>query len=85
MGMFDSLYDEDGNEWQTKAFARTLAAYNIGDKMPVPEPDCQVEVYSGRRSADGIATIRDGALFLVPDYRDVNLPLIPFYGNEDDG
>lgn len=37
MGMFDSMYDDEDNEWQTKAFECGLDRFREGD--PVPHPN----------------------------------------------
>ena len=83
MGMFDSLYDEDGTEWQTKAFERILAQYNIGDVINSDFPvTYQVEVFGGK--GDGFnhshATIFYGVLVEVDVPRDTRLPLIDIGG-----
>ncbi len=82
MGMFDSMIASDGSDWQTKALGRGLHRYNIGDKVPVPVRDCQLEVLgdSGMRWA----TVRGGALAAVPQLRDPNLPGIRYTGGADD-
>lgn len=82
MGMFDSLYDTEGNEWQTKAFSCNLDRYEAGDKMPASVDDFQVEVFGGpkRISVDSHATVRDGILTKVPDERDESLPLMDYHG-----
>jgi hypothetical protein len=38
MGMFDSFYDAQDNDWQTKAFGRSLAQWSIGDAIPGAHP-----------------------------------------------
>jgi hypothetical protein len=84
MGMFDSLYDADGTEWQTKAFSRNLDVYRVGDPIPSDTGSAyQVEVmrYTRREGAtDAFATIRAGRLEAVPTERDDRLPLIDYYG-----
>jgi hypothetical protein len=84
MGMFDSLYDKDGNEWQTKAFARNLARYEIGDAISSPPIPYQVEVLGDMgdddQFIDSYATIRDRRLAEVPADRDNSLPLLGFDG-----
>ena len=87
MGMFDSLYDDAGTEWQTKAFACLLDTYRVGDAIPCPDDapsldTFQVQVLGGGRGAfiDSFATVRDGILAAVPDDRDVTLPLIDYAG-----
>lgn len=82
MGMFDSMYDRQGNEWQVKAFDRVLARWHIGDNIESESPDFQVKVYGGRKNESGytLATIRDGVLVDVPAPRDPNLPLIDYSG-----
>ena len=83
MGMFDSLYDEDDTEWQTKAFERVLAQYNIGDVIDSDFPvTYQVEVIGGK--GEGFtrsnATIFCGVLAEVDVPRDPLLPLIDYSG-----
>lgn len=88
MGMFDSLYDSDNNEWQTKAFGCALTEYNIGDRLPALPADFQVEVFggpSGQASRDAYATIRGGVLIAVPVERDASLPLMDYYGRVEVG
>ena len=82
MGLFDSFYDAQGNEWQTKAFACLLDCYNIGDAVPSPPIDYQVSVLGGEHghSEFACATIRDGHLAAVPDKRNENLPLLEHGG-----
>jgi len=85
MGMFDSLYDSRGNEWQTKAFDCLCDRYEIGDAMPDADapPPYQVKVFGGPWDApavDSFATVRDGALVMVPDVRDAHLPLLDYHG-----
>jgi len=49
MGMFDSLFDSKGREWQTKAFDCLLDEYRVGDLMPEADASTyQVEVLGGR-------------------------------------
>ena len=88
MGMFDSLHDAKGNEWQTKAFGRTLDVYRIGDPMPdivfrrpgePPEP-YQLEVLGGSPITDGYATVRKGRLASIDTIRDEALPLVSYHG-----
>lgn len=79
MGMFDSLYDVEGNEWQTKALGRALSSWRIGDAIPSEVPDFQVEV--GRFPGtwiDALATVRGGVLTAVPDRRHPDLILISY-------
>ena len=83
MGMFDSFYDADGNEWQTKAFGCNLDRYTSNDNVPASIDDFQVEVLGGMRGAksqDALATIRDRKLSKVPDVRDESLPLMDYHG-----
>lgn len=83
MGMFDSLYDADGNEWQTKAFDCNLDRYEVGDVMLASVDDFQVEVLGGVRglpSQDSFATVRGRRLAAVPDQRDESLPLMDYHG-----
>jgi len=85
MGMFDSLYDENGTEWQTKAFERVLAQYNILDVIysGLIYP-FQVEVLGGSVKEGFIlshATIIDDVLTEVDVPRDTRLPLIDYGGH----
>ena len=84
MGMFDSLYGSDGVEWQTKAFGRTLTAYQIGDPMPVEMiNNYQMQVIGGPHGDPyrwTYATVRDGKFAKVPDDRDESLPLLEYSG-----
>lgn len=83
MGMFDSLIDAHGHEWQTKAFARCLDRYRIGDEIPADGPAAyQVEILGGGSpdDIDSLATIRDGVLEAVPAERDPRLPLLDYSG-----
>lgn len=86
MGMFDRLYDDGSNEWQTKAFGRLLHSYRIGDRLPCLPTVFQVEIMGGpivdgARSRDSYATVRDGVLASVDDPRDKGLPLLDYYGD----
>jgi len=85
MGMFDSLYDADGIEWQTKAFGRSLARYASGDPMPLgPFANYQMQVIGGEHGSPyrwSCATVRDGKLVKVPDNRDEQLPLLEYSGS----
>lgn len=82
MGMFDSLYDATGIEWQTKAFNCELDRYQIGDRIGPPFT-YQAKVLGGPRGEDSryaYATIREGVLVEVPADRDETLPLLDYYG-----
>lgn len=85
MGMFDSVYDAAGNEWQTKAFDRLLREYRVGDDVPGPPIDFQFEVYGGplgaARPADSYGTVRAGVLVEVPAERDRSLLLVDYRGH----
>lgn len=76
--MFDSFYSADGEEYQTKAFDRTLAEWNIGDKVPAVNITCQVEVWS--RDWNEFALLENGVLVAVPVPRDVSLPFFDYQG-----
>lgn len=86
MGMFDSLYDQRGDEWQTKAFRCLLDRYEIGDELPGPPIDYQVEILGGLIelgediSRDSYATIRAGTLEIIDVPRDPTLPLRDYFG-----
>lgn len=89
MGMYDTLYDESNNEWQTKAFLCCCDQFNIGDKIPNDFPAAypttyQVEILGGGDAdpyTDSYATIQDGVLVSVNDNRDGSLPLINYSGH----
>ena len=95
MGMFDSMYDDQDNEWQTKAFECGLDRFREGDPMPHPNGIAwpapavyQVKVYGGPRftepaRGDAFATIRNSYLTTVPAERDETLPLIDYHGGWD--
>lgn len=90
MGMFDSLYDAQGHEWQTKAYDCILARYDIGDEVPPSHgslTDYQVRVLGGPGEGfqDSFATVRDGRLSELPADRDYSLPLLGYFGHPDDG
>lgn len=88
MGMFDSLYDVDGDEWQTKAFGCSLAQYNIGqiidEHVDGDLTTYQVSVFGepGCKGffVDSFATVIDQRLVVVPAERDRALPLIDYGG-----
>lgn len=83
MGMFDSFYDADGVEWQTKAFDCLLSRWEIGDAVPTAPIDHQVKVLGGPESdpfQNSFATLRGGRLACVPDVRDSSLPLLDYAG-----
>ena len=81
--MFDSFYDEDGNEWQTKAFDCMLKSYHCGDLLPSVIGDYQVEVFGGPdgHEEDGLAYVNADVLTAVPVERDTSLPLIGYWGD----
>lgn len=87
--MFDSLRDERGIEWQTKAYDCELAVYDIGDTMPRADfPAAYPHTYQvdilGATDADpytdSFATIRDDVLTSIHDPRDEKLPRIDYGG-----
>ncbi len=87
MGMFDSFYDSAGVEWQTKALDCTLTNYDIGDVIPGPSVDYQMDVCGGPDDnpfQEAYATIRGGVLASVPDERDNSLPLVDYHGSWKD-
>lgn len=87
MGFFDSLYDANGDEWQTKAYGRGMRRFEIGDKLPAAPLDHQVEVLGGPRgprwdqSRDSFATVRNCHLDALPVERDESLPLLDYTGH----
>lgn len=82
MGMFDSFYDANGVEWQTKAYGRSLDRWDLGDIVPGPPVDYQSEVIGGPNHACRwkYATIRAGVLASAGDERDERLPLQLYAG-----
>jgi hypothetical protein len=82
MGMFDSMIDARGNEWQTKAFGRTLERWHLGDPVEADDPDFQVKVLGDLKDGIGyaFATVRRHVLTEVPAERDRRLPLIDYSG-----
>ena len=88
MGMFDSLRDENDNEWQTKAFDSLLHTYKIGDRVWEQRPaDFQFEIFGGgppggytELNRESLATVRDGVLVSIDDDRDPSLTLIDYTG-----
>ena len=92
MGMFDSMYDQQNHEWQTKAFDCVLDRFEIGDAVPHPRgvswptpTEYQVKVYGGPRFAepargDSFATVRNSDLVAIPSERNESLPLIDYHG-----
>ena len=89
MGMFDSFYDDAGNEWQTKAYIRNLDVFRVGDPVPNEFPETypktyQVEILGGEDSrpcVDSFATVISGVLVSINDERDTTLPLINYSGH----
>ena len=85
MGMFDSLYDAEGNEWQTKAFGRTLHRYEVGDEITKAPPIAYQIIVLGPCASDDSdyawATIRDGRIEAVPVERDLTLPHTNYSGD----
>jgi hypothetical protein len=86
--MFDSLYDVDGREWQTKAFDCNLDEYRVGDTIVGDCPATfQVEILGGegswpnREFIDSYATVRNGVLTSAHDRRDITLPLLNYSGH----
>lgn len=84
MGMFDRIYDADGQEWQTKAYDRLLRNYRLRDQVPalVGREDYQVLVLGDHDK--GLATVRGGILTAVPDDRDPELALMTYFGLLDE-
>lgn len=89
MGMFDSFYDEAGNEWQTKAYRCGLDVYRVGDKVPFIEgtkdlTDYQVAIIGETPDdpyTDSLATIRGDVLVAIHAKRDPSLPRLDYFGN----
>ena len=87
MGMYDSLIDSYGSEWQTKAFHNsTLRKWVIGEKPDGGAPfTYQVEIM-GRDEAIkenfiSYATLVDGVIAEVNVPRNKKLPLLCYYGD----
>lgn len=85
VGMFDSLYDRDDNEWQTKAYTRSLDEFRVGDLLPdllTGEPtDYQVDILGGDGPCrHSLATVRDNRLVAIDVERDPRLPLVDYGG-----
>lgn len=85
MGMFDSIYDGDGREWQTKALDCTLKRYAPGDAIPGPLFDYQMKVISGwlegGKGLDyGYALIHNGNLMDVLHEPDEFLQTLDYPG-----
>lgn len=82
--MFDSMYDADGNEWQTKAYGCDLASFRVGDALPSPEAaSYQVEILGGPHDSDPIdsyATILHGVLVSINNPRNSSLPMLDYHG-----
>lgn len=82
MGMFDSIYDPTGVEWQTKALGNILARYEVGSEIPGPVIDYQMEVIGDDKASYqwSFLTVRSGHVAQVPSKRDNALPLLGFSG-----
>lgn len=83
MGMFDSLYDTNGNEWQTKYFDQVLATYHIGDRVPQQGACTNYQIEVIGQCPDytrTYATVHNEVLHGVPVDRDPTLPLL---GHDD--
>jgi hypothetical protein len=84
VGMFDSFRDDKGGEWQTKAMGRNLDSFRVGEPVPGPPLDYQMEVIGGPRDRQvgdwTFVTIRDGMLAEVPAERDESLALWLYSG-----
>lgn len=94
MGMFDSFYDNNGNEWQTKAFDCTLASTEITERVP-EQRHGGLNVTTGAHQVECIGDSRDGWLQFEDGYFiDVTtqpVPGVPAYdyfgcqiGDDDD-
>jgi hypothetical protein len=81
MGMFDSLYDANGNEFQTKAFECLLTEYHIGDDVDAMLFTYQVEIFGGPNNEDSYATVVDGTIIAIDVPRDETFTLINYYGH----
>lgn len=82
MGMFDSMIDARGREWQTKAFGRTLERWRIGDRVPADDADFQAKVIGDEAFGYeyALVTVRGGVLTEVPAERDPQLLLVDYGG-----
>lgn len=92
MGMFDSLFDGEGREWQTKAFECDLDEYRLGDRIISDSvASYQVEVlhtvgsWPNREHIDAFATIERGVLVAIGVPRDERLPLLDYSGHLVEG
>lgn len=87
MGMFDHLFDADGNAWQTKAFDCALDVYQIGDPIDADgSASFQVEILGGNLLGEiddhfSLATIISGVLVSIDDARDRALPCLNYSGH----
>lgn len=84
MGMFDSLYDKSGREWQTKAYANRLDRFDIGDMIDAEDASYQAEVLGGvaGKSVYSLATVESGRLVAVPAERNPAMRLRNYYGHD---
>jgi hypothetical protein len=87
MGLFDSFYDADDAEWQTKALGSTLETFRIGDRVTAAEVDFQIEVINGSLipkapayTNHAFATIRDGLFEAITTERDHSMYLLGYQG-----
>jgi hypothetical protein len=85
MGMFDSLYDASGNEYQTKALDRVLNRYEVGDIIELDAVDGFRDVIDYQMKVLGTAgmecaTVTNKRLSAVPAKRDYSLPLLDYFG-----
>lgn len=89
MGMFDSFYDANGDEWQTKAFDCLLDVYRIGERVPPLAgrrsllTDYQVEIMGGpipSGNRDSFVTVRNRVVDAIDVPRDTTLPLVTYHG-----
>ncbi|MET0887722.1 MAG: hypothetical protein ABWX92_14875 [Mycetocola sp.] len=86
MGMFDSLYDERNNEWQTKAFGCNLSVFRIGDTITADAAGTfQFEILgpcatSASTAEFSYATVREGVLSSIDTEREASFPLLNYSG-----
>ena len=79
MGLFDSLHDGSGREFQTKALDCILHNYFLGERICVPNlPDFQIQILGVGSGCESFATIRGQKLVGVNVPRDPNLPLLDY-------
>lgn len=82
MGMFDSLYDDRGREWQTKALGRGMSRFSIGDRLPGMTDSYQLEVI-GRGAGYWFATVENARLVSIDQHRNPYVRLVTYLGGHE--